>query len=37
MWQILAKLAVKAALYLAEHPDTVKAMVDAVHAAKTKP
>lgn len=34
MWATLAKYAVKAALWAVQHPDTVKEIVDTVHAAK---
>lgn len=34
MWSILARLAVKFALYALQHPDEVKHVVDAVHQAK---
>jgi hypothetical protein len=30
----LAKMLVKLALYLVEHPDTIKTLVDAIHQAK---
>lgn len=36
MWSTIVKIAVKLALLAAEHPDEVKAVVDAVHAAKQK-
>ncbi len=36
MWASILKIAVKVALYAANHPDEVKAVVDVVHAAKTK-
>lgn len=35
MWQVIMKLLVKAAVWAAEHPDQVKAAVDAVAAAKS--
>lgn len=35
MWQTIAKFAVKIALWAVAHPDTIKAIVDDVHAAKS--
>jgi hypothetical protein len=34
MWQFLGKLAVKLAVYALSHPEQVKAVADAVKAAK---
>lgn len=34
MWQVIVKYAVKIAVWAAEHPDQVKAMVDTVVAVK---
>jgi hypothetical protein len=36
MWQIILKYAVKVAMYAAGHPDQVKAVVDALAAARNK-
>lgn len=35
MWALIGKWLVKGALYALEHPDQVKEVVDAVHAAKS--
>ena len=34
MWTVIGKWAIKLAVYALNHPDQVKAVVDAVHAAK---
>jgi hypothetical protein len=34
MWTLIGKYAIKIALYALQHPDSVKQVVDVVHAAK---